>query len=300
MTGQQSMPAVDVRAPAKINLGLEILGKRKDGYHEIRSVLAMIDLNDDLRVQRGAQRYGTSSVEGVPADLNLIDRAIQLFQARSITDARFSYQVTKRIPIAAGLGGASSDAAAVLSSVNHLLGHPLTHDQLSELAATLGSDVPFFLGDPVAFVEGTGTRITPVPAISSAVLLIVPNIAIPRKTATLYGLITTDDLSPGTRIDRTLRHLRAGLPPDQADLHNAFAAPLYTLVPSLAAVPAALRDSGCVRFGLSGAGPAHYALLCDSDVDIVEKRIRTALDPCLFGVARTSLLLRRPCLTPIS
>jgi 4-diphosphocytidyl-2-C-methyl-D-erythritol kinase len=283
-----------VRAPAKINLGLEILGKREDGYHEIRSILAMIDLYDDLRFESGGLERCASSIAGIPAEQNLIDRAIGLMRSSVGTDVRVDYRLTKRIPIAAGLGGASSDAAATLAAVNRLLEHPLSHDRLVGLAATLGSDVPFFLGDPVAFVEGTGTTITPLPAIQNAVLLIVPNIQIAHKTATLYGRITSADLSPGTRIDRSVSRLRAGLPLEHSDLHNAFAAPLYTLVPSLAKVPEMLRESGCMRFGLSGAGPAHYALLDASEVDRVTARIRSALDPGDFNVQRASLLSHRP------
>ena len=287
-----SQPIV-VRAPAKINLGLEILGKREDGYHEIRSILAMIDLYDDLRFQSGGPENRTVSIAGVSAEQNLIDRAIHLVRSTIATDVGVDYRLTKRIPIAAGLGGASSDAAATLIAVNRLLGRPLSQDQLVELAATLGSDVPFFLGDPVAFVAGTGTTITPLPALRSAVLLVVPKVEIARKTATLYGRITTDDLSPGTRIDRNARRLRAGLPVEHSDLYNAFVKPLYALVPSLVTVPDVLRECGCARFGLSGAGPTHFALLDGSEVDCVAARVRAALDPGAFDVLRASLVPNR-------
>ncbi len=299
MTTQRVTRSINARAPAKINLGLEILGKRRDGYHEIRSILTMVDLYDDLHFQFG-QRSGATSIDGVPAEHNLIDRAVRLMQSRCSSELPFGYQVEKRIPIATGLGGASSDAAATLVAVNHLLGHPFRHDYLIELAASLGSDVPFFLDGSTAYVKGTGTDITTIPGFTSAVLLVVPNIVIPRKTPTLYGRITAGDHSAGDRIDRTVGRLRAGLPPEPDDLHNAFMAPLYDLVPPLAIVPTILRESGCVRFGLSGAGPAHYALVDAEEIASVASRIRTALDPHLFRLYHASLLPNRGRLQSVS
>lgn len=286
-----------VRAPAKINLGLEILGKRRDGYHEIRSVLAKIDMHDELRFLLGPSGNGMLSIDGVAAADNLIDRAMGLVQSRSGFQTRIDYELKKRIPIAAGLGGASSDAASTLTATNKLLGNPLTQEDLVDLAARLGSDVPFFLGGPAAAVGGTGTRVDTVPTISASVLLIVPRVAIPRKTAALYNAVTPNEYSLGHRIERTVERLRAGVAPEPADLRNAFTAPLYQLLPWLAILPELLRTSGCCRFGLSGAGPAHYALLDSAEFASVTSQVRSVLDPERFALHQTSLLpdrTRRP------
>lgn len=289
MRESRDVRAVNARAPAKINLGLEILGKRRDGYHEIRSVLAMIDMHDDLRFQLG-RAGGGGSLGGVPTEDNLIDRAIGLVQSRSTAPAHVGYGITKRIPIAAGLGGASSDAAATLSAVNHLLNHPLRGEELPGLAARLGSDVPFFLGAAAAVVRGTGTQVETIPTIRAAVLLIVPQVTIPRKTAALYERITSSNYTSGHRIERTVRRMRAGLFPEPSDLGNAFTAPLYDLLPSIAILPDLFRESGCARFGLSGAGPSHYALLDPAEMPWVTSQIGSALDPALFRLYQTSLL----------
>ena len=263
MSVSQRAVFVSARAPAKINLGLEILGKRQDGFHEIRSVLAMVDLHDDLSFGRGTPDLATS-IAGVPAEHNLIDRAMAVMRARVPDAGPLRYSVCKRIPMAAGLGGASSDAAATLAGINMLLDAPLSQGELVELACSLGSDVPFFLGGPAASVKGTGTELETIPPPGGEALLIVPDIAIPRKTATLYAQITPHDYSAGDRVERTVQRLRAGLLPNPDDLDNTFARPLYELIPELASLPNVLLDAGFSHVGLIGAGLAHYILLTPS------------------------------------
>lgn len=281
--------SVRVRAPAKINLGLEILGQRRDGFHEVRSVLAMIDVCDNLCFGLGAPGH-IPTIDGVPAGHNLIDQAISLLQSAMNDDTPISYSLEKRIPIAAGLGGASADAAATLAAVNHLHGHPLDLDELTELASKLGTDVPFFLGSPMAHVKGTGTAIERLPVLSGSVLLIVPDVRIPRKTASLYALITERDFSSGRRVARLVQRLDAGLPPDPDDLKNAFLNPLYELVPDLARIPRILEDAGCSVFGLSGAGPTHYALVDPLRIAAVASRLEAVLDRRRFQIIQTSFL----------
>jgi len=283
---------ISARAPAKINLGLEILGKRRDGFHEIRSILAMVDVNDDIRFSFDTPAV-LQAIDGVPAELDLIGRAIGLFQAHLNTIIPLNYIVEKRIPVAAGLGGASSDAAATLEAINRLYGHPLTQNQLNQMASNIGSDVPFFLGSPAAFIKGTGTEIEPIPPLSGGVVLIVPHLGIARKTETLYSRITERDYSQGHRIERTVRRLSGGLPPDPPDLANAFMDPLYDLVPSLAGLPKTLQNAGCTSFGLSGAGPAHYALVEPSEVPAVVTRLELELDRRRFRIIKTSFLAKR-------
>ena len=289
MSVSQRAVFVSARAPAKINLGLEILGKRQDGFHEIRSVLAMVDLHDDLSFDRGAPDAAVS-IDGVPTERNLIDRAMALMRARVPNAGPLRYSVHKRIPMAAGLGGASSDAAATLAGVNMLLGAPLAQGELVELACSLGSDVPFFLGGPAACVKGTGTELETIPPSGGEALLIVPDIAMPRKTATLYAQITPDDYSAGDRVERTVQRLRAGLLPNPGDLDNTFVRPLYERIPELATLPNVLRDAGCSHVGLSGAGPAHYVLLDPSSASELKERIESLLDRRHFRIYATSLL----------
>jgi 4-diphosphocytidyl-2-C-methyl-D-erythritol kinase len=251
---------VTVDAPAKINLGLEILGKRDDGFHELRSVMAMVDVADRLIVFQDA-RGQAQCVDGVSHGDNLVTRALDAFREAVPTSPRLGWSLSKKIPIASGLGGASSDAAAALLAANYLSTYAQTDRQLSDLAATLGSDVPFFLGSPLALSSGRGTQLEELPFARLEVLLIVPNATIPQKTRTLYSLIRESDYSDGSRAASVISALRNGHTPDTADLANSFSHQLTSILPIVQNIGNCLEDLGCNSYGVSGAGPVLYALL---------------------------------------
>lgn len=154
-------------SPAKINLWLRILGKREDGFHEVRTRLCRLALEDTVEVEhRGA---GTSvsltcSEPGVPVDeSNLALKAVRAFEARTGRQSSWRIHLEKQIPAGAGLGGGSGNAATVLRACNELTGDPLTQEQLIEVGAQIGSDVPCFLLDtPAADGAGRGEQVTPV------------------------------------------------------------------------------------------------------------------------------------------
>jgi 4-diphosphocytidyl-2-C-methyl-D-erythritol kinase len=254
---------VSALAPAKINLGLEILRRRTDGYHEIRTILAAFSLFDRLELQRGEEfqlQVDRSELEG---EDNLVAAAVRLLQ-RDVRAIIPNVALRKRIPTAAGLGGASSDAAATLSAVDRLYGLALTDQRLHALAASLGSDVPFFLSGGVALASGRGDCLTPLrPPSALFAVVVAPKIEIPAKTATLYGALTCADYSDGTRIERSVRLGRSGWISNAELLGNAFERPLYDLVPALAELPKLMRRHGATTVGLSGAGPSHYSLETD-------------------------------------
>ncbi len=274
-------------APAKLNLGLEILGKRADGFHEIRTLMAMLEFGDTLTVSRS----GRSAVQGVPGvqpDANLVGRALSAFKHRSGSSIEVDISVSKRIPMAAGLGGASADAAATLIALNALIDVPLIDSHLHEIAASLGSDVPFFLGSPLAHSSGTGTSLSPLQPVSFDAILVVPKVTIPRKTATLYGLLEPSDFSEGSLIEHGVQALvRTGVP-DQQSLGNAFERPLYALVPELSQLRQALETVECAAIGLSGAGPAHYVVPSLGSVRETELALRALLPPDVQVVSTRS------------
>ncbi len=253
------MNELTIEAPAKINIGLEILGRRPDGYHEIRTILAMLDLADTLTVSV-SDHPGGMDIDGVPADENLVSRALAAFNARVPGSPPFSWRLIKRIPSAAGLGGASSDAAAALVAGNVLSGSPLVNDQLMEISETLGSDIAFFLGDPCALASGRGTDLSPLPAIGSDVLLIVPRESLPSKTAIMYGNLTASDFSPGERVAGIVAGLKAGKSPAAGQVTNAFSRPLREAILRTGELQRALESNRELTYGVSGAGPAHYVL----------------------------------------
>jgi len=250
---------VTIEAPAKINLGLEILGKRPDGFHEIRSVMTMLDLSDTLEVYVGDPLTG-SELPNIPADTNLITKALEAYRHAVPGSPKLGWSITKRIPVAAGLGGASSNAAAALLAANELSGDPLSRAALVDLAAKLGSDVPFFLGSSAAFASGRGTNLATLPPIDEPVMLLLPRSSIAEKTRTLYSMIAPGDISDGSRSERIHQAVENQAIPALPDLANAFSRPLSSLVPDVGTLMEALVQSGAGRFGLSGAGPAHYVI----------------------------------------
>ena len=161
---QSSSAAVTARAPAKINLGLRVLGKRPDGYHDLLSLMVPLSICDELRFElrsRGIELWCPNS--DLPTDeRNLVYRAAQQVLKVCQRDQGVRIELIKNIPVGAGLGGGSSDAAATLIAMNHLLGSPMERKDLHSVALKLGADVPFFLVGRWAIAEGIGERLTPI------------------------------------------------------------------------------------------------------------------------------------------
>src|SRR5437867_6760942 len=170
--------ALTRKSPCKINLLLNVLGRRQDGFHELETVIQPVPLFDELEFQRRGQGIQlTCSEPSLPADSsNLVHRAAVAFLHAAGIAEGVSIHLRKRIPLAAGLGGGSGNAANTLLGLNELFGHPLPAHQMGQIAATLGSDVPFFLQDRPAFAAGRGERIAPLdplPALRGAFALLV-------------------------------------------------------------------------------------------------------------------------------
>lgn len=288
---------VIIRAPAKINLGLEILGKRADGYHEIRTVMAMIDLVDTLMIRPGDQESGVliDGVPGVAATDNLVGRAIRSFADASGIRSGYEVMVSKAIPSPGGLGGASSDAASTLLALSALHGHPLTSGELLGIASSLGADVPFFLGGPFALASGTGTTLEPLPPVPGWVVLVVPGLEIPAKTPTLYRALEPDDFSGGARVERAAASISKGKTPESTVLGNAFERPLYGIAPQLAHLRDRMLAAGAPFVALSGAGPAHYTLYeSESEGRELASRLEVALPANTLVTVIRFLSIRPP------
>jgi len=157
-----------IRAPAKINLFLQVLGRRDDGYHELRTLMCCIGLHDTLVLCMGTSRNAiTCSVPDVPRDASNLALKAALVYNRTLVDEtsvlpqNLSIELIKRIPVGAGLGGGSSDAAAVLKGLNRYYSNPLSHARLHTLALSLGADVPFFIDAKPAIATGVGEHLEP-------------------------------------------------------------------------------------------------------------------------------------------
>jgi 4-diphosphocytidyl-2-C-methyl-D-erythritol kinase len=181
------METITLAAPAKINLSLRILGKRPDGFHELETLMIQIGLADEIEIVH-APGHGiplTCNDPEIPTDSgNLCVRAVELFREETGIAHGISISLMKRIPHGAGLGGGSSDAAAVLKGINTLFDEPLVAEELALLAASLGSDVPFFLHDGPAVCRGRGELLGEAPAIPERrILLIKPPFPVPTAWA---------------------------------------------------------------------------------------------------------------------
>ena len=187
-----------VKAHAKVNLTLEVLGKRADGYHQIVSVMQTIDLSDELTFATSDRITLRCDVPSLETDANLVIRAATLLKERTGYPGGVDIHLKKNIPVASGLGGGSSDAAATLKALSHLWGLDLGLEELLPLAASIGSDVPFFLPGGTAIAEGRGEVIHELPPIPKVhlVLLALP-VEMPNKTATMYGRLTAEHFTKG-------------------------------------------------------------------------------------------------------
>jgi 4-diphosphocytidyl-2-C-methyl-D-erythritol kinase len=255
---------LQVRAPAKINLTLEVLGKRPDGFHNIRSVVQAVDLCDNLGFSLSNDIEVKSSTPDFVAEKSLIPGAAALLrQAKGCTQG-VTIELEKRIPFAAGLGGDSSDAAAVLLGLNQLWPTELKPSQLLDLATRLGSDVAFFLHGGTALVEGRGEKIAPLPSLSQSwvVLIIPPLPIIEGKTRKLYSRLKPGHYSDGEITDSMVLGLTRGeVSPSM--LFNTFENVAYRFFPKLKVYKEHFIKLGAENVHLAGSGPTLFSLLND-------------------------------------
>jgi 4-diphosphocytidyl-2-C-methyl-D-erythritol kinase len=256
-------------SPCKVNLLLNILGRRPDGFHELETVMHPVQLCDRLSFTRQGQSLQLTCTDpGLPTDAdNLVHRAGTAFRsAARITDG-VRIHLEKRIPVAAGLGGGSGNAATTLLGLNELFGAPLTQDQLHEIAAGLGSDIPFFLQSQPALATGRGEKIQPCdffPALRGAAFLLVhPGFGI--ATAWAYQQLARFPRARNGEVGRASQLIRllqsADLSRAGAALYNSLEEPALEKYPLLALFQGFLRAHGAPATLMSGSGSATFALL---------------------------------------
>ena len=255
------LESVHELAPAKLNLVLHVGPPRPDGLHPVCSIFASLDLADDVHVRPGSDPRDTVHCDGVEGP-NLAAAALGAFRAEVPSLPPLQVRIDKRIPVAAGLGGGSADAAAALRAANRLTGDPLVPDALRAMAATLGSDVPSQVEPGHALIAGTGE--------------IVEAIALPPLAAVLVpqseGLATGDvyaqlDLMEGWRDQLDVEAVRASIDPDPSSWELAFENDLQpaalALRPELVSVIDRLRAAGALLARVSGSGPTCFGLFAD-------------------------------------
>ena len=254
-----------VPAPAKINLTLEVLSKRQDGFHEIRSVIQTINLSDSLCFQSGENIEFKSDLPEWIAEESLVSRAVSLLREAAGCSKGVTIEVSKRIPLLSGLGGDSSDAAAVLRGLNQLWGLGLSLRDLVELAWQLGSDVAFFLYGGTALVEGRGEIVTPLPPLPHrwVVLAMPPVPRLPAKTKQLYASLTASHYTDGQITKRLVEELREGREFTASLLFNTFENIALGRFSGLKVSRDHIVKIGATDVHLAGSGPALFTLVED-------------------------------------
>ncbi len=258
---------ITLKAPAKINLTLEVLRKRPDGYHEIRSVLQTIDLNDTLYIQSGKGISFQCDMPGWSAKNSLLSKAARLLQKATGCKQGAAISLEKRVPLLSGLGGDSSDAAALLKGLNEFWGLSVSNERLQELAVRLGSDVAFFLRGGTALAEGRGEIIVPLPPLpESWVLVLVPDIKVgPGKTARMYAALKPSHFTDGSITDRLTTVIKEGKIPDSSLLFNVFKNIAFHLYSPLLSFNVSLIKVGVCDIHLAGSGPALFSMFQDKE-----------------------------------
>lgn len=253
-------PAVFVAAWAKINLTLSVLAKREDGYHALASVMQTISLCDTLRIQPTDDRAVTCVVD-VPAlqnDENLALRAARLLQDEGYLSRGAVLELRKQIPAQGGLGGGSSDAAAVLTALNRLCALNLSRARMEALGARLGSDVPFFIRGGTALIEGRGEYVTPLPD-CEPLWLIVARPPVSVSTAAVFRALTSADYGAAEDTETVVAAVRAGEPVPFERLTNTLEPVVIRRWPEVAATRDALLRAGAPVVRMSGSGPTLFA-----------------------------------------
>jgi 4-diphosphocytidyl-2-C-methyl-D-erythritol kinase len=289
-----SSETVRLRAYAKLNLTLEVLGRRADGYHELRSLVQCISLADDVTVQATGSGIAVSVAgQWAPEGReNICHRAAELFQARAGRPAGVAIHLAKRIPAGRGLAGGSSDAAATLRGLSELADQPLAEEELAAIAAELGSDVPLFLGQGTAVISGRGTRIEPVtPQWGGAAFVVAwPEISV--ATAEAYAWLEQDDFSDGEITAAARDALAAGQLAGERHLFNCFERTVEARRPETRALRRRLAAATGRSARLSGSGSAAFSICADvasaqqaAEVMRREEYQAVAVEPVPAGVA---------------
>jgi 4-diphosphocytidyl-2-C-methyl-D-erythritol kinase len=252
-----------IPAPAKLNLTLEVLSRRPDGYHEIRSVIQTISLCDLLTFRDSQSVAIRSNLEEWSAEKSLVSQAVDLMQEVMGISRGISIDIESHIPLISGLGGDSSAAATTLRGLNQVWELNLQEIKLLELAGQLGSDVPFFLHGGTALMQGRGEMITPLPDYPHRwVVLVMPDVPrTPGKTARLYASLNAGHFTDGQITEQLAEELRGGKEPSV--LFNTFENVAFAGGSKLKAYRNHIQKMGAPQMHLAGSGPALFTLFKD-------------------------------------
>ena len=283
------MQKIRVRAHAKINLYLDVVGKREDGYHNLETIFHSIGLHDDVIISNKETKDITVRCEhpAVPCDSrNLAYRAAQLLSDAVGGLGGIAIDIHKRIPVAAGLAGGSANAAAVLHGVNELFGLGFTQETLMRFGAQLGADIPFCLYGGAALGLGIGDQLTRLPTLRSVPLLLL-NLGMEIATATAFKKLNfslTTREKEGIIIETYIK--KGDVVGIGKNLYNLLEVPVFSEYPEIAALKTELSmQTGCYGALMSGSGATLFAVMQDSDAaDRSESHFKNSVSFCTTTV----------------
>lgn len=285
------MDNISLKALAKINLGLDVVRRRDDGYHEVRMIMQTINLFDRLEIKKikeSAIKIHTNLFFLPVNENNLVYKAAKLLIDEFGIHEGVSVGLTKKIPVAAGMAGGSTDAAAMLFGMNRLFGLGLSKKQLMERGVKIGADVPYCIMRGTALAEGIGDKLSPLPAmVKCPVLIAKPQISVSTKF--VYQNLKLDDKTVHPDIDRLIEDIRnKDLKAVSDHMGNVLESVTIPNYPVISQIKEQMMDSGAVGSMMSGSGPTVFGLFDDS---------RTA--QLAFGKIKRSGLAKQVYLTSI-
>ena len=285
------MDNISLKALAKINLGLDVVRRRDDGYHEVRMIMQTINLFDRLEIKKikeSAIKIHTNLFFLPVNDNNLVYKAAKLLIDEFGIQEGVSVGLTKKIPVAAGMAGGSTDAAAMLFGMNRLFGLGLSKKQLMERGVKIGADVPYCIMRGTALAEGIGDKLSPLPEmVKCPVLIAKPQISVSTKF--VYQNLKLDDKTVHPDIDRLIEDIRnKDLKAVSDHMGNVLESVTIPNYPVISQIKEQMMDSGAVGSMMSGSGPTVFGLFDDS---------RTA--QLAFGKIKRSGLAKQVYLTSI-
>lgn len=285
------MDNISLKALAKINLGLDVVRRRDDGYHEVRMIMQTINLFDRLEIKKikeSAIKIHTNLFFLPVNENNLVYKAAKLLIDEFGIQEGVSVELTKKIPVAAGMAGGSTDAAAMLFGMNRLFGLGLSKKQLMERGVKIGADVPYCIMRGTALAEGIGDKLSPLPEmVKCPVLIAKPQISVSTKF--VYQNLKLDDKTVHPDIDRLIEDIRnKDLKAVSDHMGNVLESVTISNYPVISQIKEQMMDSGAVGSMMSGSGPTVFGLFDDS---------RTA--QLAFGKIKRSGLAKQVYLTSI-
>lgn len=265
------MDYIRVRAHGKINLALDVLRKREDGYHDVRMIMQSVGLYDNIEiVNLGPSATGKPEID-IETNLrylpnnenNLAYKAAMLLMEEFYISAHIAIRIKKMIPVAAGMAGGSADAAAVMKGVNRLFGLRLTNEELKKRGVTLGADIPYCIDGGTALSEGIGEILTPLPPMPPCIILLVkPPINVSTKL--VYGRLDAGNIEYHPDIDGMIAAIKAGKLADMATkMGNVLQTVTETEYPVITKIKDIMLKMGALNSMMSGSGPTVFGLFSD-------------------------------------